>query len=59
MIICQNKRITKPCENEFINELCCHSCYIGVQCFCFHPLGGIIGGYQNVFVSNILTYGFD
>jgi hypothetical protein len=55
----QSKQITKPCENEFINESCYHSHCISAQCFCFHPFGGIVSGYQNVFVPNIPIYGFD
>jgi hypothetical protein len=59
LIIYQSKQTPKPCDNEFINEFCCHNRCISVYCLCFHPLGGVFSGYQNVFVYDILAYGFD
>jgi hypothetical protein len=55
----QTMQTAKPCENEFIDEFCYHNHCIGVQCLCFHPFGCLVGGYQNVLVSDIPTYGFD
>ncbi len=57
--IYQSKKTTKPCENEFINDFCCHNHCIGAQCLYFHPFAGIVSGYQNILVSDIPTYGFD
>ncbi len=59
LIIYQNKQTTELCENEFIDEFYCHSCCICAHYLCFHPFGGVIGSYQNVFVFNIPTHVFD
>jgi hypothetical protein len=59
LITYQSKQTTKPHENEFIDEFCCHNHCIGAQHLCFHPLGGVISGYQNVFFFGTPTYGFD
>ncbi len=59
LITYQSKRTSKPCENEFGDEICCHNYCICVQCLYFHPLGGVVGSYPNVLVFSILAYGFD
>jgi hypothetical protein len=59
LIIYPSKGTSKLCEKEFVNEFCYHNYCICVQCLYFHPLGGVIGSYQNVLVFYILAYGFD
>jgi hypothetical protein len=55
LIINTNEWITKPCQNEFINELCCDYYYICPKCFGFHPLGNN----QNVSIFGDLVNSFD
>jgi len=45
LITYQSKKIAKSCENEFVDELSCHNCYIGALCLCLYPLGGVISCY--------------
>jgi hypothetical protein len=47
----------KPHENELMYEFCNHDHCIGAQCLCLHPLGEIVGYYQNVLIISILTNG--
>ncbi len=42
LITNQNERTVEADEDVLIHALCSHRTYIGVQCFGFHPLGGII-----------------
>ncbi len=39
---------SKSCKNMFVQKLGSYYNNVGAKCSCFHPLGCIVSGHQNV-----------